>query len=134
MREQERLSAIAIGVQREDKLPKWAKDYVAALTESHELRSALRWTDEVIEDVPIPDRYGELVSGWLPCANRVEPACTDSVNHAIGQTDKTRSQKPRRLFSSKLLALRALRHILEKEYAAKLLDIDRQIVECEDAE
>jgi hypothetical protein len=102
--------------------------FEAALTQS-----ALRSTCEQVPDVAIPQSYADLVKGWLPIASsstsaRVEPACSSSVYHATGRTDKTTAQGPRRLFSSRLAALRQLRYEAEQEAASRLRGIDRMIV------
>lgn len=100
----------------------------AALAEAR-LLGALRWTSEVRPDVPIPIGAG-LSTGWLPFHSRVEIACSSSVHHATGRTDKTTSQNPRNLYSTKLLALRALRHEMELRFAQELANVDKQIAEC----
>lgn len=99
----------------------------AALTQS-----ALRSTCGQLPDVAIPPSFSDLTKGWLPIASsstsaRVEPACSSSVHHATGRTDKTTTQQPRRLFSSRLTALRQLRYEAEQEAASRLRSIDRMI-------
>lgn len=92
--------------------------------------AALRWTEPVEPDVPVPDwkTGNELSKGFLPCgSDRVEVACSSSCYHAIGRNDKTNSQQARWLYSTRLLALRALRHRVELESAHKLARIDAQI-------
>ncbi len=95
-------------------------------------QSALRSTCEQIPDVAAPESFSALSKGWLPIASssdsaRVEPACSSSVHHATGRTDKTNSQGKRSLFSSRLLALRQLRYEAECEAARRLRRIDRMI-------
>ena len=105
------------------------------LKEEFDLYRALRWTEAVETDVPVPERsYGNtegLAKGFLfndSLGNpRVEKACSSSMNHAFGQDDRTTTQRPRRLYSTRLLALKALRYALEKKCAETLLRIDRQI-------
>jgi hypothetical protein len=97
------------------------------------LLGALRWTSPVSPDVPPPE-YGapnRLSTGWALCGPMVEVACSSSVFHGIGRTDKTTSQQPRWLYSSKLLALKALRHELERRSAMELAAIDKQIAQAE---
>ena len=97
------------------------------------LAKALRWTSKVNPDVPIPNgSYGQILSkGWLYNAYlggpRVDVACTNSVHHAFGDNTKTTSQNPRELYSTKVLALKALRHEIEKQCASILAGIDLQI-------
>ena len=94
--------------------------------------AALRSTSEVLPDVPMPS-YGEpLAVGFWPVDTRgydprIEPACSSSVYHAVGRSDATDSQGPKRLFSSKLLALKALRFLVERQCATSLRRIDKMI-------
>ena len=92
---------------------------------------ALRWTDPVAPDVPPPSSSQDLSKGFLPnsYSMRVEPACSSAVSHAFGRDDSTTSQGSRHLFSTRLLALRAMRHDVEKEAAAKLAAIDERIAD-----
>lgn len=93
---------------------------------------AFRFTDPVKPDVPPPDKWGALSTGYLCGGSRVDVACSGTMSHAFGQTDKTTSQNARTLFSTKKLALKALRHVMERRFAKELAEIDRQI-EVEDA-
>ena len=105
------------------------------LKEEFDLYRALRWTASIETDVSVPESsYGNtegLAKGFLfndyLGGPRVERACSSSVGHAFGQDDRTTTQNPRRLYSTRLLALKALRYALEKKCAEKLLEIDRQI-------
>jgi hypothetical protein len=63
----------------------------------------------------------------------VEPACSSSVYHGFGNATKTTSQGARHLFSSRLLALRALRNDVEDDCAKRLRFVDRMI-EAEEAD
>jgi len=111
--------------------------------ERYALRAALSWTVPVEPDVPIPTISlgdGSLTTGWLPCGDplshcggRVEPACSSASSHGTGRIDKATSQQPRRLYGTKLLALRALRNAAEAGAARALLAIDRMI-EAEEQE
>lgn len=97
-----------------------------------ELALAFRRTTPVKPDVPPPQGFNVLTDGWLPVgakgtSARVEPACSSSTSHGIHRTDKTTSQNPRSLYSTKVLALRALRWAVEEDCAKRLLAIDRQI-------
>jgi hypothetical protein len=99
----------------------------AALTEC-----ALRRTAPVAPDVA-PPKGNELSTGFLHVGGmsygRIEPACSSSINHGRGQTNRTTSQGARWLYSTKLLALKALRYEVETECARKLRSIDREIEE-----
>lgn len=98
-------------------------------------RVALRWTEAVQTDVDPPERSGELAKGFLYCGEysdhpRVEVACSSAVHHALGYNDKTTSQGPRELYSTRLRALRALRFAVEKRCALALRHID-YLIECQ---
>jgi hypothetical protein len=94
------------------------------------LISALRWTELVAPDVLVP-AYGEATSGWdyNKHAHRVDVMWSES--HASGwgaaRGRDTASQRGRALYSSKLLALRAMRHAVELECAARLAQVDKMI-------
>lgn len=94
---------------------------------------ALRMTTEVLPDVSPPDcksdPSGKLTNGWLPVGEegyrpRVEQACSSCTSHGTGRWDKTTTQGSRHLFSTKLKALRALRHYIEMQCAKSLRRID----------
>lgn len=93
------------------------------------IRTALRWTEPAPgPDVPPPDGFG-LSTGYLfnTYTNRVDVACSGPVSHAFGRTDRTTTQGARRLYSTRLLALQALRNAVERECAERLAAIDQQI-------
>lgn len=104
----------------------------AELQQELRLARALRYTEPVAPDIPIPEG-SKLTKGFLFNAyhghggDRVEPACSSSIYHAFGRDDKTDRQQPRRLYSTKVLALKALRHAVEKDVAKRLADIDTAI-------
>lgn len=96
------------------------------------LRVALCWTPEIKPDIPPPPGYDptnrvSLTKGWLPCHDRVEPGCSSSCYHAMGKTTDTTTQGCRSLYSTRLLALRAVRHQMELRFAAELKRIDEWI-------
>ena len=118
------------------RLPK--KDQIVAVEREAQQRErigrALRWSDG---DIPVPDvmppvAWGELTSGYTfnAYACRVDIAWSSSISHAVGQTEKTTSQHSLVLFSTRLLALRALRAAMELEFATKLAALDVQIEAC----
>lgn len=95
------------------------------------LARALRHTPVVEPDVPIPGGYNELVKGFLYnthgdsfCA---VPACSTGNSHCFGHDDKATSQNARRLYSTRLLALRGCRNEAERNAAKLLAGIDAQI-------
>jgi hypothetical protein len=86
--------------------------------------SALRWTERVRPDVPIP-KGGVLSKGWLPAYyDGAAKACSSCVSHNSGDDIKTTTQGARELYSTRLLALRARRHELEREFAQQLAEVD----------
>lgn len=97
---------------------------------------ALRFTEEVNPDVMPPDynsRHDALSTGFSFIAyagfggDSTAVGCSSSSYHARGRTDKTTSQGATMLYSTRLLALRGLRHEVEKEVAKRLAAIDKQI-------
>lgn len=90
---------------------------------------ALRWTSEVKPDIDIPTTVAHLARGWLFNTHnaRVAPACSSTVHHSFGRNDRTETQGPRCLYSTKVLALQAMRHELEREFAQRLAYVDEQI-------
>lgn len=89
-------------------------------------------TVEVLPDVDIPDRYNELTTGFMYVgvrsdSPRVDVACSSSAGHAIGRVDRTQSQRPIKLYSTKLLALKAMRYEVELGMARELRRIDIMI-------
>lgn len=93
------------------------------------IRAALRWTEPAPGPDVAPPSWDGLSTGYLFNAhtNRVDVACSSSVSHAFGRTDQTTTQGARRLYSTRLLALQALRNAVERACAERLTAIDRQI-------
>lgn len=101
-----------------------------------ELLGALRWTSEVKKDIapPGPLISNDYVTGWDYNSNSMiaGKAWTSSYSHGNGEIcGKHGSQYAKRLFSTKKLALMAMRNEIEKEAAKKLLLIDKMIKECD---
>lgn len=114
----------------------------AAFTELQEqlrLAKALRWTEPVSADIEPPKsitqerlRKGWLYNGYIGgygSSGRVDRACTSCSSHSFGNDDKTTTQRPRWLYSTKLRALKAMRHDIENQVAKILANIDEQIEE-----
>ena len=103
-----------------------------SLRDQLRLAQALRYTEPVAKDVK-PPLCGGLMTGFLynACPNswRVEPACSSSSYHSFGRDDKTDSQQPAWLYSTRLLALRACRNDAERRSAKWLAEIDEAIAE-----
>jgi hypothetical protein len=96
-----------------------------------ELRLARAWklTDPVERDVKIPAWQEGIKNGYLynSYSPRVEKACTSSGSHHFGGWDKTTTQQPQELYSTPLLALRAMRYEMEREFLHKLARVDALI-------
>lgn len=113
---------------------------VEALLQKVRLIGALRWTSEVKPDIAPPDRG--YTTGWNRNASLSYPSVDEgwsgSSCHGSGkppaenQRHWSASQGARSLYSSRLLALKALRHSLEREAATILARVDAMI-EAEEA-
>lgn len=81
-----------------------------------------------------PEGYTELRQGYLFNAytSRISPACTSAVSHSEYRNDETTTQRPRRLYSTPLRALLALRNAVERECAEQLERIGRMIEEAQE--
>lgn len=104
-----------------------------ALRDKLALVSALRWTEPVARDLPPPSTFNGETSGFEfnSYSGTVLPAWSNSSAHGIGRPSREKgysaSQNSRTLFSTRLLALKALRHEVEIEAAKKLAKIDSEI-------
>ena len=111
------------------KLPKWARELLEAKDNEARLARSLRFTEFVREDLPPPSRTSNtLTKGCLSFLGNgsVTKACSSHISHGFGW-EKTTSQKPQWLYSTRLLALRGLRNAVENRAAKELSDIDREI-------
>lgn len=93
--------------------------------------AALRWTWPVEKDLPIPE-WGKQTSGFDFNLYSMEVVERWSEYSAHGLGPKrlgVASQNGRQLFSTRALALKALRHAVEKEAAENLLKIDKMITD-----
>lgn len=96
---------------------------------------AFRFTEPVEPDLMPPESYKDedAVRGWgfnSHDEGRVYKAMTTSQSNTQDWTREDRlswRQGAIRLYSTKLLALRALRNALEGIYARKLAEVDRRI-------
>lgn len=110
-----------------------------------ELTAALRWTEEVKRDLSPPTGgFGNYTYGWdinsysafssygTGTIELVYPAWSGSVSHGTGEPEragKNASQCSRTLYSTKLVALKALRFEVELKTAGALRKIDKAIAE-----
>lgn len=116
-------------------MTKKEKENLAVLERKLAEALAFRRTDEVRPDLLSPSRgAGDVTQGWQfnAYADRgvnVYQAWSSSIHHGTGVYSRTRSasQGSQALYSSKLLALRALRNRVEEQAAARLADIDAVI-------
>lgn len=112
------------------------KEFDDAIEHARRL-GALRWTSPVARDVPQPSTF-EYSSGYDYNAYslRTNKAWSSSVSHGDGDAPKpgegyrSASQGARRLYSSELLALKAMRCEIETEGAIKLAAVDAMIAEA----
>ena len=101
------------------------------------INRALRWSDasEIPPDVPPPDGYTEYTAGWTfnaYDAGRVERGWSSTVSHGSGEPPlagrySSGSQNGSSMYSTKTLALRAMRCEMEMRFARILAGIDKQI-------
>ena len=93
------------------------------------LHKAMFVSDLIEPDVPPPLDGEPMTTGWTynEHSMRILPACSTSSGHGLDQTDKTTSQRPLALYSTRALAYKALRGVLSRRYALHLLQLDRRI-------
>ncbi len=96
---------------------------------------AMRRSEKVERDLLPPrydDGFGKLSKGWDFNAYRdyegVFKACSSSVHHGDGW-ERISSQNQRRLYSTELLATKALRYAMAELFAEKLAKVDQKIDE-----
>ena len=97
-----------------------------------ELLFALRWTEKISPDVPVPT--GNWVStGYLysPVAKKVYEAWSHSDKHGeMPYMPKYGRKGGIEIYSTRALALQAMRYEIELRFASELLDLDKEI-QCE---
>lgn len=91
---------------------------------------ALRFTEKIEPDMERPD-YGsnKIVNGWSfnSYSMSVNKSCSSCISHSLHGWDKTTSQNSIRQYSSRLLALKAMRNEVELKCAANIYKIDKMI-------
>lgn len=106
---------------------------MAELKREAAINRALNWTQKIEPDLPTPSADDKDSSGFVFNAHNahVQPAWSTSVSHGIGRPARmsgySASQRGIPMYSSHLLALRALRHEMELAFASRLADIDKRI-------
>ena len=103
-------------------------EFDAAILRANTL-AALRWTAPVTKDLPVPDGGGTTTGyDYNTHACTVTGFWSESTAHGDGvKRSGSASQNGKALFSTRLLALRALRHDFESVAAEKLRKIDGDI-------
>jgi hypothetical protein len=98
--------------------------------------AALRSTEGCDPDVMPPtyaQGYTALSVGWAITGateyQRIVPACSSVCSHSVGRMDKTTSQHPKPLFSTRLKALKQARKEVERHCAGILRRIDNDIAQ-----
>ncbi len=113
------------------------KLYVEQLEKELALFKADKITQEILPDVPPPSGgFGELTKGWLfnSYNKMVNKACSSCVGHNPHMDDKTSSQNPVHLYSTELLATKAMRYQVELQWLQELAKIDARIFKLEQGE
>jgi len=97
------------------------------LIEDLKIQLALKYYPEVLPDIKPPDintieEYSKIINGYSYNIglNRIEKACTTSINHGIGKWDHTDRRDSINLYSTKKLAYMALLHEMSKNFAKEL--------------
>ena len=100
-----------------------------SMVEDLKTKLALRWTDNVKPDLAPPTEISKIINGYgfNRYTRSVSKSCSSCIYHSDYQWDKTSSQNAIHQYSTELLAYKALRHSLEKEYAGYLRGIDKKI-------
>ena len=95
--------------------------------------AALRWTVPVVRNVGIPEVFVNVSEGWdfNAYSVRVWEGWSRIASHGAGTKLKdgyqSGTQGGRMMFSTKALALSAMRHEMEWEFAKALRCVDKQI-------
>jgi hypothetical protein len=91
---------------------------------------ALKYWPEVLPDVAPPttdiSSLNKLTTGYVfnAYSKTVSVACSSSVSHAIGRTDKTTSQKPISMYSTKKMAYQAMLHEMSERFAYEMRRVE----------
>jgi hypothetical protein len=100
------------------------------------LERAMRIHEAIAPDVLPPTGSLGLSKGWMFISYgdtlRIEKACSSISSHHCGGWEKTTTQQPRSLYSTRKLALMGLRAEASRRFAGKLADLDRLIAEAEE--
>lgn len=94
------------------------------------VKCALCWTRPIAPDIPKPaDSHKDIVPGYVFNAYclSVSESCSTSLYHSKDDSTRTTTQNPIEQYSTKLLALRAMRHEVELKCASRLREADVMI-------
>lgn len=99
------------------------------LVQKLRVAAAFHRTQPVPFDVPIPEYCDKIVNGWSfnDYNYEVRKSCSSSIYHGDHDWNKTSTQHPIKQYSTRLIALRALRYAAEEKAAGILAKIDQQI-------
>jgi hypothetical protein len=109
----------------------------ARLQDEVRIARALRWTEPVARDLPAPHIAGTVTQGWEHNDFEVYQAWSSCIRHGSGVCVEgggiLTANGRRDLYSTELLALRALRCELERKAAEALATIDARIEQLKGA-
>jgi hypothetical protein len=98
-----------------------------------ETLAALRWTTQVEPDLLEPENYTDIINGWSFNSYSMVAGQSWSSAYRNGsgtyKETSSASQDAKKQYSSKLLALKAMRNAVERECAKKLLLIDKMTID-----
>lgn len=92
------------------------------------IQCALRSTSEVHPDVPAPNGSGRA-KGWMVRGSDAVYGWSECFRHGSDGSGCA-SQGSKELYSTRILALRAVRYKMEQEFARQLRQIDKKINEA----
>lgn len=113
--------------QEFQKLQDWLRDVNRDLA----MERAMRRSPFIERDLkPSDGHLPELTKGWDYNSNgdsfSVYKACSSSIYHGFGW-EKTSAQRPLTMFSTEMLAMKALRYSMAEKYASNLAEVDAKI-------
>ena len=114
-------------------MTKKEKAAIEAAINRAETLEALRWTQRVLPDVDTPARYSDIATGWTfnVASMRVSRGWTSSISHGTGEyRPGSGSQGGIAMFSTRALAVAALRHAVELDSAQRLMRVDAMKAEA----
>ena len=92
--------------------------------------------EKIQPDIPHPEA-GELgfrlTKGWLYNLHTgsVDKVCSSCISHSYGRDDKTTTQQPKNLYSTKELAMKAMRYEKVQKFIKELVALDKRIENLE---